>query len=491
MCRILISVAVIAGSGYLYGCSGTGSSPGDGVADGALGSACDLDARACADALVCEALLDGEPLCASPVVIRGIVLDLADDTSIEGALVQAVDANGAAAGTTGVTDADGTYSLTVPAMRNADGGPIEGIYTLRVQAAAYQEFPTAIRPALPLDAASAQSAEEGWLIESALTTVGLLRIPGDSGELGSISGAIQADANAGVLVIAVDGETSLTGFSDSDGHYVIFNVPSGSYSVQGYSGGLQLDPTSATVVDGEAVLGVDLLLSDRPLSTVSGSVQIVNAPGGSVTSVVLSVESTFDEAVGLGKVPPGLRIGDVTGAFSINDVPDGRYVVLAAFENDDLVRDPDQTIGGTAIVSIEVPDPTTGTTIDLSEGFKVTGALEVVQPGADGPEQVFTATPIFEWEDDSSEDGYELRILDAFGNEVWQDEIGSVSGSATVTHEYGGPPLQSGMFYQFRVISFREQSGERTAISATEDLRGVFFYLSGDTSSDGVQEPNG
>lgn len=491
MCRILISVVAVAGSGVLYGCSGPGSSAGHRAADGVLGSACDLDAPACADALVCEALLDGDPLCASPVVIRGIVLDLADDAPIEGAIVQAVDANGAAAGTTGVTDADGTYSLTVPAARNADGGPIEGIYTLRVQAAAYQEFPTAIRPALPLDAASAQSAEDSWLIESALTTVGLLRIPGDTSELGSIAGTIRADAHAGVLVIADDGANSLTGFSDSDGNYVIFNVPSGSYSVQGYSAGLQLDPALATLAAGEGVFGVDLLPSDRPLSTVSGSVQIVNAPGGSVTSVVLSVESTFVEAVGLGKVPPGLRIGDVTGAFSIDDVPDGRYVVLAAFENDDLVRDPDQTIGGTALVTIVVPDPTTGTTIDLPEGFKVTGALEVVRPGADGPEQVLTVMPIFEWEDDSSEDGYELRVLDAFGNEVWQDEIESISGSATVTHEYGGPTLQSGMFYQFRVTSFREQSGVRTPISTTEDLRGVFFYFGVDASSDGVEESNG
>ena len=30
---------------------------------------------------------------------------------------------------------------------------------------------------------------------------------------------------------------------------------------------------------------------------------------------------------------------------------------------------------------------------------------------------------------------------------------------------------------QFRATSFRDKSGRRTAISTTEDLRGVFFYL--------------
>ena len=114
---------------------------------------------------------------------------------------------------------------------------------------------------------------------------------------------------------------------------------------------------------------------------------------------------------------------------------------------------------------------------NLPEGFKVTGALAVIEPGADGPEEVTTPTPTLEWEDDSSEEGYEIHVFDAFGNEVWSDEIGPVSGSATVTQVYAGPALEAGMFYQFRITSFRERDAERTAISTTEDLKGVFFFL--------------
>ena len=33
------------------------------------------------------------------------------------------------------------------------------------------------------------------------------------------------------------------------------------------------------------------------------------------------------------------------------------------------------------------------------------------------------------------------------------------------------------MFYQFRATSFREKTGVWTAISTTEDLKGVFYYL--------------
>jgi hypothetical protein len=150
--------------------------------------------------------------------------------------------------------------------------------------------------------------------------------------------------------------------------------------------------------------------------------------------------------------------------------PAGDYVVLAAFENDGLVRDPDESIGGTAIQEVTVKSDA----LDVP-GFKVTGALAVVAPGAEGPEAV-SGTPSFEWADDSSEDGYELTVLDTFGEEVWKDtDVARVTGSATVTHAYGGPDLEPG-YYQFRVVSWREEkkAGARTYISATEDLRGVF-----------------
>ncbi len=440
---------------------------------------CDPDAPACGEGSMCQRFGSGEFRCAAPVHVRGHVLDLADDSPIAGARVQAVDVNGAAVGTTGVTDEEGAYSLDVPALRDEDGNPVGGSYTLQVQAMAFQEFPTPIRPALPIDVSTAAQEEADWVVENSLTTVKLIALPGDTSGLGSISGAILAEKHGGVLVVAEGAGAAVTGFSDSNGEYVIFNVPAGNYTVRGFAAGVQLDSAATSLEAGEEKTGVDLSQSDRPLNTVSGNVQIVNAPGGSTTSVILAVQSTFVEAAGRGATPPGLRVGSVSGAFTIENVPDGEYVVLAAFENDDLVRDPDQSIGGTMTVSIVLPDPIDGNVLVLSEGFKVTEALATISPGADEPEEVSTPTPTFEWADDSSEDGYEIRVFDAFGQLVWSDEVGSVSGSATVTHVYAGPALEAGMFYQFRVKSFREQSGGRTSISASEDLRGVFYYLDG------------
>jgi hypothetical protein len=80
------------------------------------------------------------------------------------------------------------------------------------------------------------------------------------------------------------------------------------------------------------------------------------------------------------------------------------------------------------------------------------------------------------WADDSGEEWYEVRVFNAFGDEVWSDlMVPSVSGSKEVSLSYGGP-LEPGMYYQFRVSSWSQSgSSDPAALSTTEDLRGVFY----------------
>ncbi len=244
----------------------------------------------------------------------------------------------------------------------------------------------------------------------------------------------------------------------------------------GYRTRLDVEPAS---VDGEGdVEGVDLNADDDAATAlVQGSVNIVNAPGGSATSVVLIPASVYNQGLERGPVPLGLRAPgapeapSIDSGFEISDVPPGRYKVLAAFENDLLVRDPDEGISGTDIVEIEVGEDD----VDLSESFKITEGLEIVSPGAEAPELV-EGTPVFIFADDSSEDRFEVIVLDAFGEVVWEDlAVPGVSGSETVQVEYGGPTLETGRYYQFRATSIRENPNSVSAISRTEDLRGVFI----------------
>jgi hypothetical protein len=236
-----------------------------------------------------------------------------------------------------------------------------------------------------------------------------------------------------------------------------------------------LAPKAGVAVSGGArTEPVDLVASTEGLATVSGSVNIVNPGAGSATSIVLVVESTFNDTLKRGEVPPGLRAPktgapSITNAFSIEGVPAGKYAVLAAFENDFLVRDPDTNISGTAIQHITVA----GAPVTLADSFKITGSLDIVSPGAGDVPDVVTAMPTFVWKDDSSEDLYSIEVFDTRGTLVWmKPDVPKVTGG-NVSIAYGGTPLGAG-FYWFRATSFHVKPGGTSAISQTEDLRGVF-----------------
>jgi hypothetical protein len=411
----------------------------------------------CEAGQVCEEVEGEKAQCFAPLTVSGRVFDLSDDAAIEGARVVARDANGAARSSVAVTDAEGRYELRVPAKRRSDGGVATQSVTLRADAAGFLTFPLAPRVALPVELSDA--AGDPPEVTSALTDVGLIPLP--DAERGSISGRVLADNPGGTLVVA----GAVTGIADTEGDYAIFNVPAGAVTVSGYLPGVNLDSREVTVAADEEETGIDLDVVSDATATVSGTVQIVNAPGGSLTSVILVVESTFVETTKRGEAPPGFRAADVSGAWSIAGVPDGRYVALAAFENDGLVRDPDTSIGGTDIVHVDV----NGADVEL-EGFKVTEALAVVAPGADEPEVVSGAFDL-SWEDDSSEDTYDLTVFDALGAVTWeQSGIVGPGGNADVVVPYAGPALAPGMFYQFRAVSIKDG----VPISTTEDLKGVF-----------------
>lgn len=446
------------------------------------GHPCDptLEDPYCAGDNVCAEKQSGGFACYPPVIVAGRVFDAVSDAGIADAQVLGLDDTATAITDVAISGTDGAYRLGLPVVRNDDGSPIDVIFTLRASAQDYQTFPSGLRTSLPIQTGgAAQDMNGDWVIQLPLTDIALIPLP--AGEKGrpSISGTVLADdRSAGVMVVAegADGK-GLVAISDKHGLYTIFNVPAGMYGVNGYAAGLALTPVSANVAV-SPLTGVDLSPSSSALGSISGSVNIVNAPGGSATSVVLVLESTFSDTFVRGEVPRGLRTPlsgppDVSGAFSIADVPPGKYVVLAAFENDELVRDPDPNIAGTQIVHIAMPDP--GEAIDLPSSFKVTEALAIISPGANEPE-VVSATPTFQWQDDSSEDFYSIVVYDAYGNKVWEDgAVPKVTGG-DVSVTYAGPALESGMYYQFRATSWRQPGMQEPGpISQTEDLKGVFI----------------
>jgi hypothetical protein len=442
--------------------------------DGDKQRACSLEqpTSTCPDAQVCEEV-GGRPACVAALVVRGRVHDSAG-AGIVGTLVSGLDENGAPLTGTATTGADGGYELRVPAPRSADGAALVRQVHLRAAAAGFEAFPSGLRRSLPIEISAALATPEGKLAFSSPGTDVLLQRLASSTGLGTIAGTVLGASGArGVLVVA-EGPGVATSISDSDGSYVIFNVLPGTYVVRGYAAGVQLSPATVMVTAG-ARAEVPLSPGAAALGRISGSVNIVNAPGGAMTSVVLVVASTFNQALKRGEVPPGLRAPrpgsapSVAGPFEITGVPDGDYVVLAAFENDGLVRDPDTSIGGTQIQRVSVGEA--GRQVALPASFKITESLAILSPGAGETPEVMDGVPTFVWKDDSSEERYGLEVLDAKGNIVWSNDQVPKQTGGEVSVAYSGPALAPASLFQFRVTSFRKGN---VPVSQSEELRGVF-----------------
>lgn len=443
------------------------------------------DPSPCADGLLCEPsdTAEGGYACATAIELHGQVIDGVTKAAIADAVVAALDETGAPLGDAARTDADGHYVLQVSARRDADGNLADDVrWTLLAAAQDYAIFPGGLRTALPVDTTAPTTEKDDddhdrLVVDNATTIVALLPLPEGSGV--TLSGRVDAEVPGGTLVVAEGGPAPAPyGIADASGAWVIFNVPPSSTMLRGYRRGLQVTPASIAGPASDVVLGVEIE-DPAALAAVSGSINIVNAPGGSTSSVVLVPTSVYDPLLERGAVPFGLRAPDpgldpnVAGSFTIVGVPAGDYQVLAAFENDDLVRDPDSGIAGTELQHVAVPDTQA---VTLAESFKVTEALAVLGPGAETAEAV-TTPPTLRWADDSSEDRYELRVVDAFGTLVWEVlDVPGVSGSDAVEVPYAGPALTPGMYYQFRATSIRETPNKSSPISRTEDLRGVFVF---------------
>lgn len=439
------------------------------------------DPASCAAGLTCEQVGSSGYACLPPVIVSGRVVGALDGIGIAGATIVGLAADGTARTRMVRSGANGSYTLPVSVRRAGDRTPREEALVLRVAASAYQPFPMAPRSALPIELSRAQrdasaSAANTFRIENATTTVTLLPRPVAERGGATIEGTLGATEPGGTLITAITGERAAsTAIADHGGAFVLFNVPVGAVRLEGHRAGLAV---SAKPLDltASGLTGVTLASANKALSRVTGKLSVVE-PARGTTSVVLALASTFDPTSARGEVPPGLRVTNVSGDFAIDDVPPGRYAVLAASENDALVRDPNRRAAGTDVAFVDVPD--TGLDVALDPPFEVTYALTVLSPSAEGVQTVPAGPVVLSWNDDASEDGYELSVVDALGTLVHENRaVRSATGAANVSYTLDTSDAnvwQTGMIYQFRAVSFREpRSGGRSYLASTEDLKGVF-----------------
>jgi hypothetical protein len=439
------------------------------------------------------------------------VYDLANSDAstngLAGARVVGQDVNGAPVSAASVSAADGTYQFAVHAPRNPDGTPASGTVTLRVDRAGYATFPSGLRTALPIALTSATRGASGWTVKSALTDVGLARIPG--APAGEIVGTVVDLPATGALVVAECGNgTSYSAAPGSSGTYAMFNVadtdPSGPCTVSAYAQGVNYVPVGVTVhAAASNPVTANLARSATGTATVTGSLRFVSKTDFPFTNVLLLVDSTYVSSIERGLAPPGLAATPVynAGPWTISGIPDGRYRVLSASATDYIVRDP-SPIGGAFIPILQVvggvPSPAS------IPPFDVTGAVELTGPFPDAngacttlsslpadpstlpsePCVSASPSPTFAWKAFSATDHYVLKVIDDLGNPVWQADVDkscNVGGLCTI--DYGTSPafvtatpvtaqtLSSGSTYQVRLVAINVGGGR---ISSSEDLLGVF-----------------
>lgn len=480
--REIVTAAALSLMLALSSCGSSSSSGG-----GGNGPACELVTNeGCENNQVCAETTSGEVACVAPLQLQGSVVDLETNSVVEGARVVALDANGAPISNVATTDVNGEYELLIDAERTNNGAPAEKI-TLRADASGYQTFPGGVRPPFPVDLSQATVQDGVYVLDNTLTQLGLIALPEGAGT-GVLEGKIEVpEGKSGVLVVAVDNGNACpaqsyfgdcTGFADRSGEYKIFNLPADNYSVKGYVGDYNYNSQSVNLPNGQTKTLSDLTVSDQNTATLNGKINIVNPGLGQATSVFLVLESTFQQVESTivnnipvltrGTLPPGLRVDNVTGDFTISGVPAGDYVILAAYEDDFLVRDPDTCIAGTDLIFQSFAK---GDTVDLENPFKITGSIDNLDP--DNGAAILVDQPEFSWDADSSAKHYVVTVFDSFGN-INMDATFEAQGGVDPSLVYDGPALENGMYYQFRVISLREKGNDLCEISQSENLKGVF-----------------
>ena len=437
--------------------------------------ACDPESEGpCENDFTCESVKN-ETLygCFPPLSVSGRIFDFVaeDQDAIEGAHVVGKVIGKSDSPPMVISDNNGKYTFILKMTRKADGTPFTNdAVNIFVSADGYESYPGLIRPSLPVTFEKVSCSVQGCFVMSAFTDIGLFPLDTNVAVY-RIEGSLSDGYSAGLVVAECNDPPCPFSYPDENGDFTIFNVPAGDYTVKVYSKGKNYSTEEVTVID-ENITGLDLEFLDTPLSTLNGQVNIVAAGGGKLTSIVMSPVSTFITSWEKGVLVPGLRAPDqgidpnISGAYTISGIPDGEYYILAAFENDFLVRDPDPNIAGTQLVKVKFPG--VGDNYDVTIGnFKITSAVEIVFPGATEPELV-SSNPTFIWKMYPSAQKYDITVYNSQGIVQWEKEVAS-TGDTGYSVEYDGPPLSG--YYQW-VVMASKASGP---ISMSEDLLGIFF----------------
>lgn len=357
-----------------------------------------------------------------------------------------------------------------------------GSYYIKVYKQGYNQYPSTWISPISFTIAVAQVTTQSVILTSSpVANAGMI-----SGNISSSSGPA-----SGILVVAEDNANTMafSTISDKNGNYTIFNVPSDSYKVKGYTAGFTSTYPSATVSANTTTTGIDVLLTSSSGATISCSITNLAVSNGDVD--IELVHPITMETI------PGLSGVSVNQLYSFAKVPDGTFLARASYQNDQRVMDPDRVVkfgqpqvvvsGGVATISAN------GTTSN-NLTFYVTGSVSLVSPTNDlsttTPFDVTGTTPTFQWASYASTNDYVIEVTEvATGNIIWGGFNKSVSPttknitipSSQTSIQYNSDgkassSLISGKAYRWKIYASKNDNTSSTGwklISASEDQLGL------------------
>lgn len=392
-------------------------------------------------------------------IVRGIITDGTSSEVLSGVRVVLFDANtNQATGDIFTTDVDGIYSFTIAG----------GNYFINLTKQGYADIPTKGVSALPFTITNGSELDNPvQMFTNGETNIGWI-----SGKLTSADAPV-----GGSLVVAVNGTNGISTISDSEGNYVIYNVPMATYTVIAWNAGVNSPEVSAAVTANTETSEVNLAISSTVGSAVSGAVTFL-ATANIEVDVALTHPIT-EEAI------PGLSTMTSGGTYTLENTPDGEFLARASYANDGIVIDPDWIVkNGEPFVTVSGGNAT--------RNFSVTNAVSLVSPTNDASSTnpvTSSSTPTFTWTGYSSTSDYVIEVTDANGNVIWGGfnadwtikNITIPSSETTIMFNSDGnatEALRSGKIYRWSIYASKNNVQSATGwelISVSENQRGLII----------------
>lgn len=301
------------------------------------------------------------------------------------------------------------------------------------------------------------------------------------GTFGKIEGNVTPN-NSGFLLVAysMDSNNEYHSYSGPDGYFVIYNIPYGSYKVNGMKSGYQSTENPEVLLTSTSTsANIDIILTEIIGSQINGMVTFRAVENGIVDISLLDAKSM--------SVVNGLTTKiDSNKLYSIESIPVGEYKAWASYENDGYVMDPDWIFKNPSALNVSIINDTT-VTLD----FSVTDAVEILTPTNPDyemvPDTVDSITPTFSWESYPQTKEYIIEVRDINGRLIWGgfNESGEVLHSKitkdknSIEFNFDGSALEelkSGDIYQWRLYSDGDANhGVQLLLSSSEDLKGLFI----------------